>query len=93
MKFEIINNNEGDLSHKGYKFAENSERMFDEKLSIKLSRQISENFVYTLFDDFYDGFDPICEGEDGKTYMVLFVYEDFGDFEKKPFIWQEVERI
>lgn len=88
MKFEVIDNKEGNLSHKGYHFVANSERIFDENLSKKLTADRGFNFVDAKFDDFYDGFEPICKGEDGKTYSVLFVYDDEG---MMPFIWQEVE--
>ena len=88
MKFEIINNKEGHLSHKGYHFIENSERFFDENLLKELTADRGFNFVDTKFDIFYDGFEPICKGEDGKTYSVLFVYNND---EWVPFIWQEVE--
>ena len=88
MKFEIINNQEGHMSYKGYRFVKNSKRFFDEKLLKKLTVFRGFNFVDAKFDDFYEGFEPICTGEDGKLYLVLFVYDDD---EKLPFIWQEVE--
>lgn len=88
MKFEIINNTEGHLSHKGYHFVANSERFFDENLYKKLISDIGFNYVDKRFDDFYDGFEPICKGEDGKIYSVLFEYYGEG---RIPFIWQEVE--
>lgn len=90
MKFEILNNGEGDLNFKGYKLVSSSTRMFDNDLYNHLVAERGYNFVDRQFDRFYDGFEPICKGEDGEIYTVLFVYDDD---EKKPFIWQKVKRI
>ena len=90
MKFTIINNEEGHMSLKGYRFILDAQRFFDEKIYNKLAADININYADACFDEFYDGFEPICKGEDGKLYSVLFKYLD-GEF--KPFIWQEVEEV
>lgn len=90
MKFEILNDGVGNLKYKGYQFVREADRIYDEDLYKSLVAYSGYNFADSKFDDFYDGFEPICKGEDGRTYSVLFIYDEN---EKKPFIWQEVEKI
>lgn len=90
MKFEIINNNEGNLEYKGYRFVASSERHFDVELEKTERIDRGNIFVDNKFDDFCDGYEPICKGEDGKLYSVLFLH--YSDSEDKPFIWREVEK-
>lgn len=92
MTFEIINNEQGHMSLKGYRFVIDAERFWDKEIYEELASDIGVNYVDALFDDFYEGFEPICMGDNGKFYSVLFRY-DFGTGEFKPFIWQEVEKV
>lgn len=95
MKFTIINNQEGHLSLKGFKLLENSNRFIDNELYNKLKNERGENFVENLKDDFYEGFESICEGEDGKLYEVLFInsLDENNQLMETPFIWQEITKI
>ena len=88
MTFEIINNEQGHMSLKGYRFVIDAETFWDKDVYAELARDIDINYVDALFDDLYDGFNPICRGDDGKLYTVLFRY--FPDRGCVPFIWQEV---
>lgn len=88
MKFEIVNNNQGHMSLKGYRMVSDAERFWNKEVYETLVNDIGANYVDDLFDDFYDGFEPICKGDDGKLYTVLFRYSDDGEW--VPFIWQEV---
>lgn len=91
MKFEIVNNEQGHMSLKGYRLIvdETAETFWDKEVEKTLVNQRGANYVDALFDDIYDGFEPICKGSDGKLYTVLFVYLDNNYI---PFIWQEVEK-
>ena len=90
MKFQVINNEQGHISLKGYQIISDAQRFWNEEIRQSLVANIGSNYVDNLFDDFYDGFEPICQGDDGKLYTVLFRYVDN---EFKPFIWQEVKAI
>ena len=46
----------------------------------------SENWYYDQVDSFYDGWEKICRGDDGKLYLV-----DFDIFSHKPLVWCEIE--
>lgn len=90
MKFTIINNEQGHMSLKGYRIVSDAERFWNKEIYNQLANDISVNYADALFDDLYDGFEPICKGEDGKLYTVLFQHINN---EFKPFIWQEVKEI
>ena len=87
MTFEIINKEQGHISLKGYNIIPEAECYWDKGIYNELASNLGVNCVDALFDDLYDGFEPICKGADGKLYTVLFVYIDD---EHVPFIWQEV---
>ena len=89
MKFEIIDNRELDLAGKGYKWA-SMLREVDREVINDIRRTRGENYVDGLSDDFFDGYSPICLGDDGKLYSVLF---DFGGDVLRPVFWSEVSRV
>lgn len=89
MKFEIIDNRELDLAGKGYKWA-SALREVDREVIDDIRRTRGENYVDRLSDDFFDGYSPICLGEDGELYSVLF---DFGGDAPRPVFWSKVLRM
>ena len=86
MKFEIIDSRGHDLAGKGYKWA-GSLREADLKVLNDIRRTRGENYVDCLSDDFFDGYSPICFGDDGELYSVLF---DFGGEAPRPVYWSKV---
>lgn len=89
MKFEIIDNRELDLAGKGYKWAD-APRQIDREVLDDICRTHGENYVDSLSDDFFDGYSPICLGDDCELYSVLF---DFGGDVPRPVFWSRVLRI
>ena len=87
MKFEIIDNRELDLKGKGYKWSD-APLQYDKTVldDIRLTR--GENYADALSDDLFDGYSPICRGDDGELYSVLF---DFGGDAPRPVFWSKVE--
>lgn len=84
MKFEIVDNRELDLASKGYKWANESTQVDHAVLDdIRSSR--GENYV----DGLLDGYSPICRGDDGELYSVLF---DYGGDVPRPVIWSQVTK-
>lgn len=88
MKFEIIDNRELDLAGKGYKWA-SALRQIDREVLDDIRRTHGENYVDSLSDDFFDGYSPICVGDDGELYSVLF---DFSGDAPRPVFWSKVSR-
>lgn len=89
MKFEVIDNRGLDLTRKGYEWAVDLTDCDREVLNdIRSTR--GENYADTLCDELYDGFCPICRGDDGKYYTVLF---DCGKDVPRPVFWSRVVRI
>ena len=88
MKFEIIDNRELDLAGKGYKWA-NEPSQFDRSVLDDIRRTRGENYADSLSDDLLDGYSPICRGDDGERYSVLF---DFGGDVPRPVFWSKVSR-
>lgn len=89
MKFEIVDNRELDLAGKGYKWA-GSLREVDLKVLNDIRHTRGENYVDCLSDDFFDGYSPICLGDDGELYSVLF---DFGGDSPRPVYWSKVSSV
>lgn len=87
MKFEIIDNRELDLAGKGYKWA-GVLREVDREVIDDIRHTRGENYADSLSDDLFDGHSPICRGDDGKLYTVLF---DWGEDNPRPVFWSEVE--
>lgn len=87
MKFEIIDNRELDLAGKGYK-RKNEQTQFDREVIDDIRHTRGENYADSLSDDLFDGHSPICRGDDGKLYTVLF---DWGEDDPRPVFWSEVE--
>lgn len=91
MTFKIINSNEGSLDYRGYRFADGSDRIYDNDVAERIRIVKGENYLDNLFDDFYDGcFEPICKADNGNLYAVLF---DYVDNDEVPVIWQQVEKL
>lgn len=88
MKFEIIDNRELDLAGKGYKWA-NEPTQFDRAVLDEIRRTRGENYADSLSDALLDGYSPICRGDDGELYSVLF---DFGSDAPRPVFWSKVVR-
>lgn len=88
MKFEIIDNRELDLAGKGYKWA-NEPSQVDQAVLDDIRRTRGENYVDGLSDDLLDGYSPICRGDDGELYSVLF---DYGGDVPRPVIWSKVTK-
>lgn len=86
MKFEIIDNSELDLAGKGYKWV-NEPSQVDQVVLDDIRRTRGENYVDGLSDDLLDGYSPICRGDDGELYSVLF---DYGGDVPRPVIWSKV---
>lgn len=89
MKFEIIDNRELDLTGKGYKWS-NGPLQFDREVLDDIRRTRGENYADALSDDLFDGYSPICRGDDGELYSVLF---DFGGDAPRPVFWSKVEAV
>ena len=88
MKFEIFDNRELDLAGKGYKWAD-AARQIDREVLDDIRRTRGENYADGLSDDFFDGYSPICVGDDGELYSVLF---DFSGDAPRPVYWSKVSR-
>lgn len=86
--FEIIDEREGHIRDRGYSLVHGAEMHYDHDLADKLSNDYGENMVDNLIDSFYDGWNTICKGDDGKLYAVDFRYA-YDEF--TPFIWQEAK--
>ena len=94
MKFEIINNKESNLTEKGYALKKDADRLMDLKYWNYQTNIHGEN-IENAYDSFAEGHEPVCKGEDGKLYSVMFrvsEHED-GSYWYRPVIWQEVERM
>lgn len=89
MKFEIIDNRELDLAGKGYKWV-NEPSQVDQVVLDDIRRTRGENYVDGLSDDLLDGYSPICRGDDGELYSVLF---DYGGDAPRPVLWSRVSRV
>lgn len=89
MKFEIIDNRELDLTGKGYKWTDDP-MQFDREVLDDIRRTRGENYADSLRDDLFDGYSPICRGDDGELYSVLF---DFGGDAPRPVFWCKVEAV
>lgn len=89
MKFEIIDNRELDITGKGYKWA-SEPKQFDREVLEDIRRTRGENYADGLSDNLFDGYSPICRGDDGKLYSVLF---DFGREAPRPVFWCKVEAV
>ena len=86
MKFEKIDNRELDLRGKGYKWSD-APLQYDKTVLDDIRRTRGENYADTLSDNLWDGYSPICRGDDGKLYSVLF---DWGEDMPRPVFWCEV---
>lgn len=87
MKFEIIDNRELDLKGKGYKWSD-APLQYDKTVLDDIRRTRGENYADSLSDDLFDGYSPICRGDDGELYSVLF---DWGKDVPHPVYWNKVE--
>ena len=95
MKFEIINNNIGNLTMKGYCWKKDAKLMGWDKEYWNGQEQFYDENVDNAFDTFAEGNEPVCKGEDGKLYSVMFrvSWHEDGSYWYRPVIWQEVEKM
>lgn len=89
MKFEIIDNRELDLAGKGYKWSD-AMLQCDKIVLDDIRHTRGKNYADSLSDDLFEGYSPICRGDDGKLYSVLF---DFGSDASRPVLWFRVSRL
>lgn len=89
MKFEIIDTRGLDLKGKGYKCSD-APLQYDKTVLDDIRRTRGENYADSLSDDLWDGFSPICRGDDGELYSVLF---DWGKDMPRPVFWCKVEAV
>lgn len=75
------------LLRRGYKFT-SAPAQCDADVLEDIRRTRGENYADGLLDQLADGFEPICTGEDGKLYSVLF---DDTKEEPRAVCWQEIE--
>lgn len=91
MTFKVINNAEGDLSTRGYQWAKSDVILYsDAELLFKIRINHGENYTDSLVDSLWDGHVPICQGDDGKIYAVLF-YDT--QTNSQPIYWSPVQHI
>ncbi len=92
MNFTIINSEKKPLEDRGYKFAENSKRVINYTALEKLTVDKGEEYAESLTDRFLKEMEPICMGEDGVFYYVLFhdLSDNSRDFVSQGIMWQEV---
>lgn len=95
MFFTIINSDRTPLEGRGYKLADESKRFTDYELYEIIVKEKGEEYAQNLTQRFYEGMEPICMGEDGVFYTVLF--DNFGIEGEKPMpkgvIWQEISLL
>jgi len=91
MNFEIIDEREGHINDRGYRLVKGAEQQYGHEIIRELESEYGINYVDNLFDDFYDGWNKICRGDDGKLYAVDF--QCVGHLDFAPLIWQEAEQI
>ena len=72
MKFTIINSEKESLENRGYKFAKGSKRVTDYGVLEKIEKLKGEDYAEELTERFIKEQEPICQGEDGEFYCVLF---------------------
>lgn len=89
MKFEIIDNRELDLAGKGYRWSD-AMLQYDKIVLDDIRHTHGEYYADSLSDDLFDGHSPICRGDDGKLYSVLF---DFDGDASRPVLWFRVSRV
>ena len=102
MKFTVIENkfNPCNIELLGFRIKADSDLIFDKQLFSRLCIERGERYANNIIDDLYDGFEPICKGEDGKLYAVHYEYMTLYSLSlsashevEAPLFWQEVEMI
>ena len=95
MIFTIMNRERKTLEDRGYKLIEDSKRVIDYELYEKIVSNKGEKYAETLTQRFSEELEPVCIGEDGIFYTVLFekVDEDNEGEIPRAFLWQEVTLI
>ena len=91
MTFKVINDAEGDLAARGYRWAKADVFLYsDAELLSDIRINLGENYADSLTDTLWDGYVPICQGDDGKLYAVLFRDTQTNS---QPIYWSHVEHI
>ncbi len=75
------------LLRRGYQFTDAPVKC-DADVLADIRCTCGENYADGLLDQLHDGFEPICTGDDGKLYSVLF---DDTKEEPRAVYWQEIE--
>ena len=94
MNFETINEKMIPMREKGYRWQINAQLFMDDDYWHYQETVLDEN-IDNAIDSFIDGWDPICRGDDGMIYSVMFrvsEHED-GSYWYRPVMWQAVEQI
>lgn len=74
------------LLRRGYQFT-GAPVQCDAEVLADIRRTRGKNYADGLLDQLADGFEPICTGEDGKLYSVLFDSKE----EPRAVYWQEID--
>ena len=93
MNFTIIDDRDLNLEKRGYQWADKSQRILDVDYWNRQQTLHDEN-IDNAIDSFTDGAYPICKGDDGKLYTVMFradTHED-GTYWYRPVIWEQIEK-
>lgn len=85
MAFTKINT-EGHISLNGYEYDSQCDRIINNEVFEEARTLCGEMFVENMKDDLFEGFEPICKGDDGNIYTVKF----WGD---RPVMWQRLKKI
>ena len=95
MLFTIVNHERKTLKDRGYKLIENSKRVIDYDRYGKVVKKMGEDYADSMTVRFAEEQEPICIGEDGIFYTVLFetIKDDHGGEIPRAVIWQEVTLI
>lgn len=83
MKFTIIKDSDCQTrAMNGYRFVDPHKTEVDKSVN----PEWDENRWEKEIDSFYDGWESVCKGDDGRCYLVAFDVET-----ERPMIWTEIE--
>ena len=88
INFTVIDNRPGHIRTRGYQLKKDADLHFDQNWFDRLDLY-DPNTSDNLVDDFFDGWNAICLGDDGKIYAVHFHGPNFDE----PGIWHEAEPL
>ena len=81
------------MREKGYQWKDGAQ-LFCDKDYWNYQETVHDEKFENIPDIFADGWDPICSGDDGKLYSVMFRVSEHqdGSYWYRPVVWQEVIR-